>query len=231
MEYNTILEIVKKRRSIRKYKPEVVQFEDVLKILDAARWAPSGNNSQPWEFVVVKDPTKLQEVTDIFIDQSFQLREKTDNFKHAPSKQYLKQVSTFIFVCGDPRFISAFPHSTANEQIAAAIFTIMLAATSLGLGTAWLTGSGESETEARLRPVLNIPEVLDIICCIPLGYPTNNKPSRRKPRPLENVIHIDEFDKRKWRTDEDVRQFCNERIVWGEFYKTGESPNSLKNGF
>lgn len=240
MDYDNLFSIIKKRRSIRQYKAEPVSIEDVKKILDAARWAPSGNNSQPWEFVVVRDPQKRRQVTDIFIEQSILLREKSDNWKHAPVKDYLEKISTFIFVCSDPRFIPAYPRSTASNEIAkmymensqriyietisAAICNILLAATSLGLGTTWLTGTGESVSEAKFRSVLKIPEVLDIICCIPLGYPPNDKPSLRTPRPLDNVMHIDEFDESKWRTDEDARRFCNDLGVWAEFYKTGMMP-------
>ena len=55
MDYKNFLELVKTRPSIRKFKPDGVGDIDIDKILDAARWAPSGFNMQPWEFVVVKD--------------------------------------------------------------------------------------------------------------------------------------------------------------------------------
>ena len=55
MDYDSFLELVKKRRSIRRFKPDPVPDEYVDKIIEAARWAPSGFNSQPWEFVVVKE--------------------------------------------------------------------------------------------------------------------------------------------------------------------------------
>jgi nitroreductase len=58
MDYEPLLSLIKKRRSIRKYKPEPVPLETVMKVLEAARWAPSGDNSQPWEFVVVRDKDK-----------------------------------------------------------------------------------------------------------------------------------------------------------------------------
>ena len=240
MEYDNILSIIKRRRSIRKYKSDPVSMEDVNKILDAARWAPSGNNSQPWEFVVVRNRDKRRIVTDIFIAQSIQLREKSDNWKHAPVKDYLKNISTFIFVCGDPRFIPAFPRSTADreiaevyrensqriyiETIAAAICNILLAATSLGIGSVWLTGTGERDTAAKLKAALKIPDILDIICCIPLGYPPDEKPGLRTPRSLDNVTHFDEFNLTKWRTEEQAEKFCNDRTTWAEFYKTGKMP-------
>ena len=56
MDYDGLLELVKTRRSIRRFKPEPVPDEYINRIIEAARWAPSGFNSQPWEFVVVKKP-------------------------------------------------------------------------------------------------------------------------------------------------------------------------------
>jgi nitroreductase len=240
MEYDNLLAIVKRRRSIRSYKAQPVPLAEVMKVLEVARWAPSGNNSQPWEFVMVRDAAKRRLVTEIFTAQSLRLREVSDNFKNAPIKDYLERISCFIFVCGDPRFIPAYPRSSVShelsemfaensqriylESVTAAICNIILAATSLGLGTVWLTGTGEKETADRLKALLKIPEILDIICCIPLGYHPSDKPSPRNPRPLENVVHTDEFDKSKWRTDEEAQRFCNDRNTWADFYKTGILP-------
>jgi len=248
MDYETLLAVIKRRRSIRRYKPDPVPIEDVMKVLEAARWAPSGNNAQPWEFVVVRDKDKLRQVTEIFIEQSQRLRENTINFPHAPSKSYLKDVSTLIIVCADPRFKPAFPYpqSEASEEvvrmyqenrekihiqtITAAICNIILAATSLSLGTVWITGAGESITEQQLKATLKIPPVLDTICCIPLGTSTSLKTmahhdqfdaSRRIPRPLKTMVHLDEFDASKWRTDQEVERFIQDKHVRAEFFKTG----------
>ena len=55
MDYDSFLELIKKRRSIRQFKPDPIPDEYVDKIIEAARWAPSGYNSQPWEFIVVRE--------------------------------------------------------------------------------------------------------------------------------------------------------------------------------
>jgi nitroreductase len=55
MNYDSFLELAKARRSIRRFRPDPIPDEYVDKIIEAARWAPSGFNSQPWEFVVIKD--------------------------------------------------------------------------------------------------------------------------------------------------------------------------------
>ena len=245
MDYENLLTVIKRRRSIRQYKSDPVPIEDVMRVIEAARWAASGNNTQPWEFVVVRDKDKLRQVTEILIEQNQRLREKSLNFPHT-NKDYLWNISTLIFVCADPRFKPAYPQSNASEElakmyrengeriyiqsIAAAICNILLAATSLGLGTVWLTGTCESITEQQLKAALKIPQVLDIICCIPLGIPRSLKTmahhdqfdaSVRTPRPLETVVHFDEFDAGKWRTDQDMEQFVQDKNVRAKFFKTG----------
>lgn len=248
MDYENLLAVIKQRRSIRRYKPDPVPLEDVMKVLEAASWAPSGNNTQPWEFVVVRDKDKLRQVTEIFIEQSQRLRENTINFPHAPSKSYLEKLSTLVIICADPRFKPSYPYprSEASEDIArmyqesrekiymqtitAAICNIILAATSLGLGTVWITGAAESITEQQLKTALKIPQVLDVICCIPLGYYRSLKDmayhdqfdtSRRTPRPLETMVHLDGFDSSKWRTDQEVERFIQDKHARAEFFKTG----------
>jgi nitroreductase len=65
MDYESLLDLVKKRRSIRRFKPDPVADGDIEKILEVARWAPSGFNMQPWEFVVVKKAELRKHIVDI----------------------------------------------------------------------------------------------------------------------------------------------------------------------
>ena len=65
-DYNELLEIVTKRRSIRRFKPDPVSDEDIEKIIEVARWAMSGANAQPWEFVVVKEPKTREKIFDLY---------------------------------------------------------------------------------------------------------------------------------------------------------------------
>lgn len=239
MKYEDLMMLAKKRRSIRSYRQEPVPVEEVMKVLEVARWAPSGHNCQPWEFVVVSDKNKLRQVTDIFVEQAKQLSEKSLNFPKS-TKDYLKKVSTLIIVCADSRFKCAYPQSKASKQltkmygensdrihmqsISAAICYILLAACSLGLGTVWYTGTGESITQNKLREILNIPRQLETICCIPLGYPQSEGLSARCPRPLESMIHFNEFDISKWRSDKDVDSLVGHNPTWAHFYRTGFMP-------
>ena len=65
MNYDSLLELVKKRRSIRRFKPDPIPDENIEKIIEVARWAPSGFNMQPWEFVVVKKAELRSKITEL----------------------------------------------------------------------------------------------------------------------------------------------------------------------
>jgi len=70
MDYEEFLKLVKTRRSIRSFKPDSIPDEYVERIVEAARWAPSGANSQPWEFIVVKDKQIKDRIVDIVNEHS-----------------------------------------------------------------------------------------------------------------------------------------------------------------
>ena len=115
MDYENLLALCKRRRSIRGYKPEPVHIGDVLKVVEAARWAPSGTNSQPWEFIVIRDKDKLQQIKEILSEGVRVARESCPRFAFM-SIGYLRDVSTFIVVCTDPRFKRTFPQSDINPE-------------------------------------------------------------------------------------------------------------------
>src|SRR3989304_343019 len=71
-DYEQLMATLRNRRSIRRLKPDPVDDDLLVKLVDAARWAPSGNNSQPWEFVIIKDPQVIEQVGQIFVEQSEQ---------------------------------------------------------------------------------------------------------------------------------------------------------------
>lgn len=243
MGYEQLLELIKRRRSIRSYEPKPVPLEDVMKVLEAARWAPSGDNSQPWEFVVVRDRGVLGKVMEVFMESGRQCREACPRFTFLRPER-IREASTLILVCADTRFKAAYPRSSEEHELAEmyeenseriliesvtyAVAFMNLAAVSLGLGTVCLTSPGERITAEKLREALDIPEDLQPICCLPLGFPSQKKqsgisPSTRVPRPLESMVHMDRFEKGKWRTKEDLARHTRVgRKAWAKFYRTGQ---------
>src|SRR5512142_3155824 len=117
MDIDQFLQLTKARRSIREFKTDPIPKEHIEKILEAARWAMSGANGQPWEFVVVKDKETRQKITDIATEQTKRIRpieltrvEEIRQPQLARPTQTdvgIKEAPVIIVVCGDPRAYQA----------------------------------------------------------------------------------------------------------------------------
>ncbi|MCD5408798.1 nitroreductase family protein [Candidatus Bipolaricaulota bacterium] len=167
-----VWEAIKGRRSVRRFDPQQdVSPELVNRLLEAARWAPSAGNAQPWRFVVVRSP---------------ELKEKLA--QAALGQRFLAQAPVVIVVCADlARTRDAYGHRGETlyclQDTAAAIQNIHLAATELGLGTCWVGAFDESEV-ARL---LALPPGFRPVALVPVGYPAE-APAPRPRRPLSEVV-------------------------------------------
>jgi nitroreductase len=198
-----ILDLIRARRSVRRYKPDPVSEDLVQKVLEAGRWAPSGANTQPWEFIVVQDVSLRAAMAQLLIEDRERLKGYDPNFP-GTGVNYLKDVPVMIVVCADPRFINFYPLGARREvifyfSIAAAIENMFLAAWALGLGTAWLTIRDGSEE--ALRQLLGIPRGLEVHAVMPIGYPAvAEKDSYR--RELTQMVHRDRYDPSKRVPDE-----------------------------
>lgn len=146
-----VLEAIKERRSIRKYEPKVVPEEKLTQILEAGRWAPSANNSQPWRFIVVRNEEVKNELARVAVYGTF-----------------LAQAPVAVAVVIDPQ---ASNHPV--EDGAAATQNMLLAAHALGLGTCWI-GSYGSGYEDKAMEVLGIPGYKRLLSLISLGYPAES---------------------------------------------------------
>lgn len=223
MDYEDFLTLVKTRRSIRRFKPEPVPNELIEKMIDAARWAPSGFNSQLWEFVVIKSQG-LREEIGAAIGGALQ-----EIFKNAPPpgaprdtgrKKIVmgwQEAPVFILVFGDTRVRACSPippvktddekwKSVFQASLACAYQYAALAATSLGLGSQWVSAVGIPSVEAKIKTILGIPDPLKIFDMLALGYP-DMEPPPKAVRPLEEIIHYDACGAEAFRTDEQVRAY------------------------
>ena len=168
-----VFEAIFGRRSIRRYLSKPVEEEKVLKCLDAARWAPSAVNSQPWEFIVVKDPELRRKLADI----------------HRWGR-HMAESPVVIVVLADP---SKSPVYWQNDT-GAAIQNLLLSAYAQGLGTCWIGVHG-SRFEESIKELLNVPKHLRVVCAITLGYPAESPSSSR--RSLEDIVHWDKYGGKK----------------------------------
>jgi nitroreductase len=169
-------EAIKGRRSIRAFKKQNVPEEIVEKLIDAASWAPSAGNIQPWEFVIVRKPAVKKKLA-----------------KAALSQAYVEEAPVVIVVCADTER-SSMGYGVRGKNLyciqdtAAATQNILLTAYSLGLGACWIGAFNEDEA----KEALNAPEGLRPVAIIPVGYP-NETPQQRGRRSISQIVHNEGF--------------------------------------
>jgi nitroreductase len=223
MDYLSFLELVKARRSVRSFRTDPIPDEYIDKIIEAARWAPSGGNSQPWEFIVIKDQMTKDRITEIVHEQGEYTRkveltrEEDLRFgRHArPALEpAYRKAPVFILVLGDPRTKEAYPLLTVltrgdshfTSSLASTFLNMALAATSLGLGSQWLSATGSPYVKPFLKELLSIPDKMEIYDMLVLGY-AEQEPKPRFVREREQMTHREKFDRKRYRSDEEIRQY------------------------
>lgn len=169
-----VFEAIRGRRSVRAFKGQDVPVETVEKLVEAAQWAPSAGNLQPWEFIIVRRSETKRRLAEAALDQTF-----------------IQEAPVVIVVCADENR-SSRGYGTRGRTLyclqdtAAAIQNLHLAAYSLGLGTCWV-GAFEEE---KAREVLRIPEGVRPVAMIPVGYP-DEAPASRRRRPTTQIIRYE----------------------------------------
>ncbi len=223
MEYQEFLELVQARRSIRRFTAEPVSDEAIEQIIEAARWAPSGANSQPWEFVVVRDRQTKERLAGFVKAQAHLAHEveltRPEEMRWPAAARSVsdpgwKDAPVLIVVCGDRRTKQSYPLVTQlargelvfNSSLASAFLYMSLAATSLGLGSHWASAVSDPLVMPLVMEALGIPEDLAVYDMMALGHPADQaKP--RLVRPRSEMTHLERFDPAKYRTNEQVREF------------------------
>ena len=222
MEIDKFIELLKSRRSIRAYKPDPIPDEYIQKIIEAARWAPSGGNSQPWEFIVIKKKELKDRIADLFmkslglIREAELTREKEMRIPALVGEMMgpgFKNAPVLILLCGDPRVNEAFPlvvfqklgHEVFISNLAGAFLCMQLAAKSLGLGSQWVSAAGNF-MEDDLKELLSIPKGVKIYDMMAVGYPAYQL-GPRSPRKIDEMTHYDQYDRTKLRSDQQIKEF------------------------
>jgi len=226
-DYDTLLKIIRRRYSVRSYRPDPVPDEAIEQIIEAARWAPSGANHQPWEFIVVKDRDRIQRLGDVFRREEISLREGDTKFKW-PQYSYVGEAPCLIVVCADPRVKRVInrPRPPENREktflfsLAAAVEHMHLAAFSLGLGAIWLTIQEIDAYEQELRQLLQVPDPIRISVVFPLGYPSAwpslAEQGIHSRRPISELIHRESYETGRMRTEEEIEDFVRTSTLRGQ---------------
>jgi len=172
-----MLELLKKRRSIRKYKENRLEKEKVDKLIKAALFSPSSKNRRPWEFIIVDDKDLLNKLS-----QSKQ---------HGAG--FLKNAALGIIVLADPEQCDVWIEDTSIASI-----ILHLTAASLNLGSCWIQlrerwHNSSVTAEEYVRKVLNIPEKYKVESIIAIGYPNEQRPPHDESDLQYEKVHLNSF--------------------------------------
>lgn len=214
-----ILDVISSRKSIRRYKPDPIPDEIIFKILEAARWAPTGENYQPWKLIVVTNPETKKKIghmakvgTGSRATAWFCLGEVQPRFEGVKDPKERQRVMEF-FYSGE---VSGFP-STAPllivvagsleesvdvpYDLSACIENMLLEAHSLGVGACWIHGPvGSTRGAAKLKELLKIPTGMGeykVLAVVSFGWPLEERKHPRPKKPLEEIVYWEEFGRKE----------------------------------
>ncbi|MDP8248782.1 MAG: nitroreductase family protein [Candidatus Tritonobacter lacicola] len=177
-----LIDLIRKRASIRKYSSKPVERETVLKCIEAARLAPSACNVQPWEFIVVEGETKAALCLVAF------------STVHAFNR-FAETAPVIIVVAANPGFSKAKLFSYFKDtkyhliDIGIACEHLVLQATELGLGTCWIGWFHEEKVKA----LLGVPKGKRIVAMISLGYYEEGKERTKKRKALDEIVSFNTY--------------------------------------
>lgn len=173
-----LLEIMRGRRSVLRFTDDPIPEEDLQKILEAGRWAPSYANSQPWKFVVVRDSESRRALGQV-VERVLVFRPG----RVALSSAGLGGAPVILAVVVDP--VRDPLHSL--EAGAAAAQNMALMAYALGYASFWAGVAGRGEVEREIKRILGVPRGMRVVALLPLGKPAY-EPEPGQRRPLEEIV-------------------------------------------
>ncbi len=186
-------EVVRNRRSVREFKPTPIPDEHLQQILDAARLAPTSGNQQPWKFVVIRDPSVIDELKEACVRKNLEARrargmEATPEVAEQVTEGLKGYFSAPVYIVVLTDGESRYPTYNHWDGPMAAGY-LMLAARALGYGTVFITDSIPADVT---KEVLNISDRFTRVCITPLGVPVA-WPDTPQKKPLDEFIVQDRF--------------------------------------
>jgi nitroreductase len=232
MEYESLLKIVQNTRSIRRFKSDPIPDDYIDRIIEVARWAPSGFNQQPWDFVVVKKPDFRKRIVELCNIYRSQIREMD------ATREAWQKVSTpepagiagdysfapvYIIVFGDTRTIDGLPMGVKFDEhqlrtiytssLANAFLYLHMAASSLGLASQWVSGVQSPYVHCMIKDLLGIRKELAIYDMLAIGYPAA-QPKPKLMRDKNTMVHYDYCGPNAFRTDEEIKDYISRSRTW-----------------
>jgi nitroreductase len=190
-----IWDVFQKRRSVRQFRPDAIPEKDIVRIIDAARMAPTSGNQQPWKFLVVRDRKLINQMIEACVAGTMSgfnpanTNETKEQYAEKSRKRYSEgyfSAPVFIVVLTDNK--SEYPDYNHWDGPLAAGY-LMLAARSLGYGTVFITDAISNKITTE---VLQIPANYTRVCITPLGIPVE-WPATPEKKKLEDFISYDKL--------------------------------------
>jgi nitroreductase len=170
------IDLAKKRYSVRNYLPKQIDEGKLFKVLEAGRVAPSAVNIQPWHFVILRNEESKKKIYPAY------------------RREWLKEAPILIVVCGDHSV--SWKRSDGKDycdvDISITVDHMTLQAAELELGTCWVCNFDKN----KVSEALNLPEKIEPIVILPLGYPADTVDVDRhtqKRRPIESILHWEKY--------------------------------------
>lgn len=195
-----LFDIIENRRTVRSFKPDSVPEEHILRILDAARYAPTSGNQQPWKFLVIRNRARLDSLKmaalEWYLEDYMKLWQPSDDdlsrVKSIIEGTLTENLSAPVYVAVLVDSMAKYPDYVVYDGTLAAGY-LMLAARALGYGTGFFTSFFP---EARMKKFLNIPDHYKLICFTPIGVPTE-WPEMPNKKPLDDFVVWGQFENNK----------------------------------
>lgn len=177
-----LMDAIKGRRSVRRYRPEAVPEEALQVVLEAVRWAPSWANTQCWEVIVVKEAKTKEQVSQTLTATN-------------PARSAIIEAPVVLVLCGKKGVAGYYKGTVATAKgdwlmfdLGLAMENLCLAAYGLGLGTV-IVGLFDHR---KAEEILKVPSPMEVIAMTPLGYPAREGGAPRR-KELSEFVHFETY--------------------------------------
>lgn len=219
--YDNLLEVAKKRRNNRKFKSDPIPEGYIEKIIDVARYAPSGFHTQPWEFIAITDKVIREKIVALLDTKSPPIKNPDD--KDDIANASFRDAPALIFALCDYRAYVGLPMNVErenpivgtifNSSMASTFLLMHLAAASLGLSSQWYSAVGSPAVEKQIRGLIGIPDDLKIYDLMVLGYPAT-PPVNKYVRGVKDMLHYNDCGEDDFRSKEQVEKEAGITKAW-----------------
>lgn len=190
---NPVIENIVTRRSIRTFKEQQIKRDELMEILTAGSFAPTGKGMQSWKFTAIQDPNILQKVNDVMRQALLEIPEEDELYSYFVSHIHKAKDASANFLFHAPTYIlvsNQIDNDNSMADSALALGNMMLTAHSLGIGSCWLNQLPRLSGYPKIRELLTeleIPNDHIVFGSIAIGYSAEKI---KKAAPRKDVIHI-----------------------------------------